>query len=144
MKKRLLSQGLAGVLTLSMMGAAVTPAAALAEGAIEDGAVYASAELESSRIRWNRLAGADRYQTARMVVDEEFRKANSVVVASGDNYPDALAASAVAGALGSPVILTPGHHRPLDAVAVHRVHRVALGHEDGLIGTVGHERVLAV
>ena len=97
------------MLALSTLGAVAAPATALADGPVGGEALSASADTDNSRVRWVRLAGADRYQTARMVVDEEFRKANSVVVASGDNYPDALAASAVAGALGSPVILTPGH-----------------------------------
>jgi putative cell wall-binding protein len=58
----------------------------------------------------DRLGGADRYETARMIVQEAFSAGGSSValVATGRNYPDALAAGPAAGHMGSPVILLDG------------------------------------
>ena len=55
-----------------------------------------------------RLAGNDRYGTMNAIVSEGFARDSCewVVVASGENFPDALAASALAGALDAPMILT--------------------------------------
>ncbi len=55
-----------------------------------------------------RLAGPNRYQTAISVSKEIFPNAlasNTVFVATGANFPDALGGAAVAGHLGSPVLL---------------------------------------
>ncbi len=54
------------------------------------------------------LAGLDRYQTAVAVSRSQFATGSvpTVVVATGQNFPDALAASPLAGAYGSPVLLT--------------------------------------
>lgn len=54
-----------------------------------------------------RLAGSTRYETMGRVVQTAFPKQSDyAVLASGDNFPDALAASSLAGALKAPVILT--------------------------------------
>ncbi len=56
-----------------------------------------------------RIAGADRYDTSARVALATFGTANTVILASGDDahYPDGLAATALAGAYGAPVLLTP-------------------------------------
>ena len=53
------------------------------------------------------LYGDTRYDTAAAIIEEAYGSETSeyAVVASGANYPDALAASALAGALGAPVVL---------------------------------------
>ena len=54
-----------------------------------------------------RLSGANRYDTMSAIVNEGFNSKSSVaVVACGNNFPDALAASSLAGGHGAPVILT--------------------------------------
>ena len=55
-----------------------------------------------------RLSGATRYDTMSSIASVGFSNASTVVIASGENFPDALAASALAGKLGSPVLLTSG------------------------------------
>src|SRR5690606_40282425 len=58
-----------------------------------------------------RLSGVNRYATAA-VIAEEFSSASVVYVATGENFPDALAGAARAGALDGPVLLTrPGSLR---------------------------------
>lgn len=54
-----------------------------------------------------RAAGVDRYATAAAVSREAFPNgAQTVYLASGRDFPDAVAASAAAGAAGAPVLLT--------------------------------------
>ena len=52
-----------------------------------------------------RVAGADRYATAAGISRAAFASASTVYVATGENYPDALAAGAVAAARGAPLLL---------------------------------------
>lgn len=55
-----------------------------------------------------RDSGADRYETANAIARAGFPEGASIAfVASGANFPDALAASAAAGALRGPIILVP-------------------------------------
>lgn len=51
-----------------------------------------------------RAAGENRYGTMSAAVLSAFATSDTVVVASGENYPDALAASGLAGVLDAPVI----------------------------------------
>ncbi len=56
-----------------------------------------------------RYSGADRYETSRLIADGAFSSgATTVYVATGRNFPDALSASAAAGADQSPVVLVDG------------------------------------
>jgi putative cell wall-binding protein len=54
-----------------------------------------------------RVAGIDRYETARLLARSVFPAATTTTayIATGDNFPDALAASAAAGAQRAPVLL---------------------------------------
>ena len=61
---------------------------------------------KSGAATWTRLAGNGRYDTMAAIVTEGFSKSDWAVIATGGNFPDALAASALAGAKGCPVILT--------------------------------------
>ena len=58
----------------------------------------------SNKVR--RLGGDLRYDTAKLVVDEGFTSCDAVILASGENFPDALGAAALAGVEGCPVLLT--------------------------------------
>jgi putative cell wall-binding protein len=64
-----------------------------------------------------RLAGADRYETSRKVVDTVFGGApvNSVFIATGTNFPDALVAGSAAGYRWGPLLLVNGSASRLDA-----------------------------
>jgi len=52
-------------------------------------------------------AGANRYETAIAASEEHFDRADTVVLATGAAYPDALCAAPLAGAARAPVLLTP-------------------------------------
>lgn len=54
------------------------------------------------------VAGKDRYETAMLVADTFFDAPHYAGVATGMNWPDALAGGALLGSLGSPLLLTLG------------------------------------
>jgi putative cell wall-binding protein len=64
-----------------------------------------------------RIGGADRYETSRNLVDYAFGStgASRVYLATGTNFPDALAAGAVAGGMDAAVILVDGKKLSIDA-----------------------------
>jgi putative cell wall-binding protein/glucose/arabinose dehydrogenase len=65
-----------------------------------------------------RLQGADRYATAIAVARDAFPSGcTTAVVATGEGFADALAASGLAGAVGAPVLLTPSDRLPAGLVA---------------------------
>ncbi|WP_187279705.1 cell wall-binding repeat-containing protein [Quadrisphaera setariae] len=92
---------------------------------VGDDVVAQLAPLASDRVV--RLQGADRYETAASVATTAFSSASEVVLASGQDFPDALAAGSAGAALGSPLLLTergalPGPTRAaLAALAPSRV-----------------------
>lgn len=69
----------------------------------------------ASRVR--RVQGADRYHTALATSRENWASADTVVLASGANFPDALAASPLAGSYGAPILLTPPSRLPSGLLA---------------------------
>ena len=93
--------------------------------------------------------GSDRYATMAAAVEAAFEKSDWVIVASGESYPDALSAVALAGAHDAPVILTARNSLPSQAVAQIRrlgaTHAIIVGGEssvtraveDALKGIVG-------
>ena len=65
-----------------------------------------------------RLSGATRYDTMERIVGAGgWRSGGTVIVASGGNYPDALAASGLAGVLDAPIVLTDGNTLSVQASA---------------------------
>lgn len=79
-----------------------------------------------------RLKGATRYETAAAVANEVFGASPdddlfgwpAVFIATGRNFPDALSASAAAGSLGVPVLLTDGKASALDTGVVQILKRM--------------------
>jgi len=75
-----------------------------------------------------RFAGANRYETATKIADFFFQDpavppfgavpVQTVYVASGLNFPDALAGGALAGSQGAPLLLVPGTSPNIDGVVV--------------------------
>jgi putative cell wall-binding protein len=77
-------------------------------------AVYAELTTLAPNIR--RDSGTDRYATSRIINQRAFPTgAPSAFIATANNFPDALSASAAAGASRSPVILVNGTATSLDA-----------------------------
>ena len=59
-----------------------------------------------------RLSGADRYDTSAVVARTIFPDARVAVLATGRNFPDALAAVPAAAVNGAPLLLVPGECTP--------------------------------
>ena len=89
-----------------------------------------------------RHAGANRYETAALIA-EDFGAADVVFVATGADYPDALAGAARAGSLDSPVLLVRADRVPsataaqLDALAPDQI--VILGGTGSISAAVATE-----
>ncbi|MFK4728475.1 cell wall-binding repeat-containing protein [Agromyces mediolanus] len=65
-----------------------------------------------------RLEGSGRYETGRAIVSELFASADTVFLATGASFPDALAATGAAGAQQAPVLLVPGTAKSLDSATL--------------------------
>ncbi len=64
---------------------------------------------ESEPRTWKRLAGSGRYDTMAAIVQEGWKSSsNTVIVATGNNFKDALSAAGLAGLKSAPVVLTDG------------------------------------
>jgi len=62
-----------------------------------------------------RLGGEDRFETMAQVVAAGFDQSDWAVIVTGENFPDALSASSLAGAADGPVILTAQDRLSQDA-----------------------------
>ena len=125
--KRLASGLLAGALALGGL-------------AISGGTASAAASVTEDA----RIAGADRYATANAVATAMAgtrTNITAVVIASGENFPDGLAASALAGAInasngGSPMFLTPAAALPATTIASILAIKNAPNANAGLVSAV--------
>lgn len=67
-------------------------------------AAAGAASIETSAV--TRIAGRDRYQTAALIAETVGADAGTVMVVSGEAYPDAVSASAYAAINSAPILLT--------------------------------------
>ncbi|MBN9154220.1 MAG: cell wall-binding repeat-containing protein [Microbacterium sp.] len=89
-------------------------------GAVSDAVLAAAkkaAQKGNAGVVVTRLGGASRYETGEKIVRDAFTAGGQsvAIVATGRNYPDALAAGPAAGYMGGPVILTDGNSSTLPA-----------------------------
>ncbi|MDY0340040.1 MAG: cell wall-binding repeat-containing protein [Coriobacteriia bacterium] len=66
----------------------------------------------------HRLSGADRYTTSAEIALETFGASRNAVIATGEGFPDALCASALAGTLDGPLLLTRKAALPAPTLSV--------------------------
>lgn len=91
------------------------------------GAVSAAVEAELSTIaEVKRLEGASRYATGLTVVSTIFDYSTHAVIATGRNFPDALAASGVAGLQSAPVVLVDGALSAVPTAVVDELTRLGV------------------
>jgi putative cell wall-binding protein len=90
---------------------AAATALGLAGGAV---AMLSPADATSTFQFLRPFNGPNRYDTARLVAVNTFFQANHVILASGTNYPDALAASYYAGDISAPILLTAPDTLPVE------------------------------
>lgn len=77
-----------------------------------------------------RIGGANRYETARLVVQGAFPRLTTLYVATGRDFPDALAAAAAAASQDAAVMVTDGRSNTIGADL------------DELLRTLGVQRVV--
>ncbi|TDL33140.1 N-acetylmuramoyl-L-alanine amidase [Jeotgalibacillus sp. S-D1] len=63
-------------------------------------------QADASTYNIDRISGADRYDTAVKISKEQWTTAKTVVLAVGDNFPDALAGAPLAHKLNAPILLS--------------------------------------
>lgn len=68
-------------------------------------------QLNSLDIQTERIGGVDRYDTS-VKIAEKFGKVNTLTVATGEDYADAISIGSAAGAMGVPVLLVPKNIMP--------------------------------
>lgn len=68
-------------------------------------------ELKNINIQVNRISGQDRYETS-VKVAEKIGTSNGIVLASGENFPDALSIASVAAIKQMPILLTRSKELP--------------------------------
>jgi len=76
------------------------------DAAVTTAMANAVAAVTGASVR--RLAGANRYETSAKVA-AEFDRPQTVYVATGADFPDAIAASGIAAKDSAPILLTPAH-----------------------------------
>lgn len=84
-------------------------------GAVADGVLAQLATCAVSGV--DRVFGADRYATAAEIASEAFSAPTTVFVATGTDFPDALAAGPAAAASNSPVLLVNSSFVPAATAA---------------------------
>lgn len=72
-----------------------------------------------------RLGGVDRYDTSRLIVEEAFPSSQTVYLATGTGFADALSGASAAGRKGWPVLLVDGSQQRLDEASVEAMQRLA-------------------
>ncbi len=81
------------------------------------GAVSGAIEVQLNPLfTVNRNSGADRYETAVAINEDEFMSTNSVFIATGRGFADALAGAALAGVSGSPLYVSTPECIPADVL----------------------------
>ncbi|MDL2310550.1 cell wall-binding repeat-containing protein [Peptostreptococcaceae bacterium OttesenSCG-928-C18] len=65
-------------------------------------------DLESLGLNVRRIYGANRYETSAKITTEYYESANSVVFASGLDYPDALSGTVLSNNLSAPIFIIGG------------------------------------
>lgn len=68
--------------------------------------------LQANGITWERIGGANRYETAVQVAEKLGSSNGRVILASGEDFPDALAISPYAGITKTPILLTRKQSMP--------------------------------
>lgn len=107
--------------------AAVTDALVLGSTTAVSSSYYSALETEFGAANVDRLSGADRYKTAVAIATYGVNSAglgwDMVGIATGENFPDALAGGVLQGKDGSVMLLTPSASLNADAAAALSAHK---------------------
>ncbi len=86
-------------------------------------------DAPSPNVAFTTISGIDRYETTVKTSQAAFDSATTVVIATGENWPDALGGAALAGAKGGPILLTRAASLP--PVVLAEIRR--LGADEAII-----------
>lgn len=100
---------------LPLLLALVSPAAVIPVAVVTGASGDATSDPEPRRV-----AGEDRYETAAALATDGWDATDTVVVASGEDFPDALAAGALAAAHDAPLLLSRRDELPAPTAATIR------------------------
>ena len=95
----------------------------------------------------SRIKGKNRYETAAMISKAMMPHSDIVVLASGQNYPDALAGVAYAAEINAPILLTPP--KSLSPFTLAEIHRLGatkvyiLGGNEAISQSVENQMIAA-
>ena len=78
--------------------------------------------VQAADIVYSRLGGSDRYATSVLISQAGWTQAGTVIIATGLNYPDALAASSLAKSQNAPILLTKT--AAMDQIVVDEIDRL--------------------
>ena len=126
MRRSIVTSVVAGALALSLAGCGCSGPTQNVENVVEEAETEAEEEIGAEEelveevvgtpaVNYVRLGGKDRYETMAQVVSVGFDSSEKAVIVTGENFPDALAASSLAGALKCPVVLTASNKLSEDA-----------------------------
>lgn len=97
-------------------------------------------DARDASVAFTTIAGDDRYDTAVKMSAAAFDDAPTVVIATGENWPDALGGAALAGAVDGPILLTrAGSLPPVVLAEIRRLdarEAIILGGEGAVSGAV--------
>lgn len=96
---------LAGLLLVVLQPIAVGASPATALGTVSAAAVQATMAPETISALGERTDGANRFETNVRLSQQGWTTSDYVVIASGSNWPDALAGTSLAAAVGAPMLL---------------------------------------
>ncbi|WP_256841873.1 cell wall-binding repeat-containing protein [Ornithinimicrobium cryptoxanthini] len=101
---------------------------------------FTASQFEGYRGEVERIAGANRYETAGLIAQAAPAGSAEVLVASGEVFPDALAMSAAAGAAPGPLLLTRAGSVPLATSA--EIQRRVTENGPQALGVAGGREVI--
>ena len=126
--------------TLALLASLGTTTVRIAGGTSAVGSGISS-QLTNAGYTVQRVSGADRYDTGRAINAQAFAASPLVYVASGTNFPDALAGAALAGSRGAPLFVVLPWCMPesvsLGITALDPTRIVLLGGTASLSAAVG-------
>ena len=98
------------------------------------------ADLQAAGIEVTRVGGEDRYATSRLVAALDDPSGARLALATGQNFPDGLAAGAFAARTGAVLLLVPRDHDPAGTPWLenqHPAYLTSLGWEQAQVTVVG-------
>jgi putative cell wall-binding protein len=111
-------------------------------------------QLEDHGLAVDRLAGTDRYETARKIAEllppeavGTFGAGRAAIVVSGESFADALAAGPLSASNGFPILLTnPGglHNQAVAALKSLAIKQVLIVGGTGAVSTSGEDQIKAL